>query len=271
MQRLSNSFTGPVSFFRLTASKARDSAAAAGLHCRIAALPPVTYDSTLNIYLWNADDARYETIGTLILGKSFLQAAFVGRNWDTGRGWLAQAPDPGALRNGLGEDIREVNRDDTSIDTNSDLSLVNSSWSEHWTPLPGSTINDSSDTGHEDTGLFVDAKADIGAAVGVAVLAALFGAYSSCEGARGHPELRVFKNLGTWHSVVLEHESFWVPSTFSRSRSSLSMRNFERKTVGQRRKVHKHKSGPRFTLVRLKFEWRKTYWDLCTIRPRDYG
>ncbi|GIZ49315.1 hypothetical protein CKM354_001234700 [Cercospora kikuchii] len=208
---------------------------------RVAALLPVTYDSTLNLYLWDTEDARYTTIvsspaylgfvfspsvtssqrvtikvpfrllnltldplysgrtsatpyfpcqpwvpseqltsdddwpteGTYVLGKSFLQAAFFGRNWENSKGWIVQAPGPGVMRNGLAEDIRDINRDDTTIDTNSDLGLFASSWSDHWTPLGNSTSNDGSNTDDNDAGLSTGAKAGIGAAVGIAALAAI--------------------------------------------------------------------------------------------------
>lgn len=86
-----------------------------------------------------------------ILGRAFLQAAFIGRNWNRQVSWLGQAPGPGLSKNGLGNvmlDIDDVDVDLPDVYTNE--SLFTESWASYWTPLPetesGSTSPPPSDT-----------------------------------------------------------------------------------------------------------------------------
>jgi hypothetical protein len=128
------------------------------------------------------------------LGRAFLQAAFVGRNWRSKTSWLAQAPGPGSGKRGLAEGQIEVIPDQSTMITgypNADnRDLFVDSWRSHWSiaESQGNGGNDnktSGDAGGSGThgsdaassGLSTGAKAGIGigAAVGViALLVALF-------------------------------------------------------------------------------------------------
>lgn len=46
-----------------------------------------------------------------ILGRAFLQSAFLGRNWNSAVSWLAQAPGPGPGLQGLGTSYRDIASD----------------------------------------------------------------------------------------------------------------------------------------------------------------
>ena len=110
-----------------------------------------------------------------LLGRAFLQAAFLGRNWNqVGRhhildhritdysqqiSWLAQAPGPGASKEGLGTNIVDIEDGPTSLPFNNDSSLFAASWEGIWKPLPGGNST-SSPTSTMSKG------AEIGAIVG---------------------------------------------------------------------------------------------------------
>ncbi|KAK8220221.1 hypothetical protein IWZ01DRAFT_536275 [Phyllosticta capitalensis] len=89
------------------------------------------------------------------LGRVFLQAAFVGRNYHSNSSWLAQAPGPGRNNSGLGVVLKEISTDDTEIQGSplGDMTWMKS-WENYLTPLsddsqtsPNSTnSSDSSDT-----------------------------------------------------------------------------------------------------------------------------
>ncbi|KAH9869025.1 hypothetical protein J1614_008102 [Plenodomus biglobosus] len=117
-----------------------------------------------------------------ILGRAFLRAAFIGRNWNRQISWLGQAPGPGVSRDGLGNvmlDIEDTDMELTNIFTNA--SLFTQSWANYWTPLPDpegtqtSGLPRPSTTSNVDsttTSLSTGAKAGIGlGAVVVALLA----------------------------------------------------------------------------------------------------
>jgi hypothetical protein len=79
-----------------------------------------------------------------ILGRSFLQAAFLGRNWNRKVSWLAQAPGPGVTKNGLaggqlGMDIEDADLDLKDIFDNS--TLFGQTWAPYWTPLPKAQVS----------------------------------------------------------------------------------------------------------------------------------
>ncbi|KAK3709072.1 hypothetical protein LTR37_011051 [Vermiconidia calcicola] len=113
--------------------------------------------------------------GNYLLGRAFLQSAFLGRNWNRHISWLAQAPGPGASRTGLGVQPTDIDDGDTSLDFFPDNGRFAASWSDHWTPLEGSTTNGGagsgggSGNGGDDGGLSTGATAGIG--VGAAALA----------------------------------------------------------------------------------------------------
>ncbi|KAK3680801.1 Nucleolar GTP-binding protein 1 [Vermiconidia calcicola] len=123
--------------------------------------------------------------GNYLLGRAFLQSAFLGRNWNRHISWLAQAPGPGASRTGLGVQPTDIDDGDTSLDFFPDNGRFAASWSDHWTPLEGSTTNGDASSGGgsgdggDDGGLSTGATAGIGVgaaalAVGVLGVAAFF-------------------------------------------------------------------------------------------------
>lgn len=74
------------------------------------------------------------------LGRAFLQAAFLGVNWDQETYFLVQAPGPDVEP----QDVQQVTRTDTTLESRSANELMNS-WRRHLTPLQASR-NDSSNT-----------------------------------------------------------------------------------------------------------------------------
>ncbi|QIX01678.1 hypothetical protein AMS68_007195 [Peltaster fructicola] len=118
--------------------------------------------------------------GTYILGRSFLQAAILGRNWAQGISWLAQAPGPGPNREGLGYNPVEIQNNDTSISFDTDTSLFNKSMQGYWTPLPQLSTADSSSSGSgsgsgtsSSSTQGTNAGLSIGAKIGIGLGAAL--------------------------------------------------------------------------------------------------
>ncbi|KAF7591686.1 hypothetical protein BBP40_001194 [Aspergillus hancockii] len=100
---------------------------------------------------------------TPVLGRAFLQAAFVGVNWfegnNTGMWFLGQAPGPG-LPNA---DITAINVRDTALAA-SDNSWEQS-WEKHWRALGTSSSGNSTSS---NGGLTTGQKAGIGIGAGVA-------------------------------------------------------------------------------------------------------
>lgn len=118
-----------------------------------------------------------------ILGRAFLQAAFIGRNWNREVSWLGQAPGPGISKNGLGNVM--LNIDDADIDlpdVYTNETLFTESWASYWTPLPEKEDKPISSTPipsttpdpiSSTTGLSTGAKVGIGlGAAAVALLGA---------------------------------------------------------------------------------------------------
>lgn len=115
------------------------------------------------------------------LGRAFLQAAFVGRNWNTKTSWLAQAPGPGPARQGLGEGQHvDIANDATMIEGFEGEDVFLNSWKGQWSLLEsqGSGGNRSQSVGDGNTsassGFSTGAKAGsgVGAALGTIVLLA---------------------------------------------------------------------------------------------------
>lgn len=117
--------------------------------------------------------------GNYFLGRAFLQAAFIGINWDIPKWFMAQAPGPdvGAA------DTQEIGSNDTSI--NSDpISNFAATWSKNWTPLSQSSSVSSNNTlsnnassnstaspkPNPSKGLSSNAKAGIGVGISVGAL-----------------------------------------------------------------------------------------------------
>ena len=75
--------------------------------------------------------------GYLSLGKAFIQAAFIGRNWDANKWFMAQAPGPGIGPSNL----RLIDRDDNAIMTSDPIGNFETSWAQYWTPISHSGIS----------------------------------------------------------------------------------------------------------------------------------
>lgn len=126
------------------------------------------------------------------LGRAFLQAAFVGVNWNGFNGsaawWLAQAPGPTTPTQ---LQIQAIGNTDTSISA-SQVDWA-STWADTWTPLSdaaaqtsttssasstntGSNASNSAVNNAVSSGLSTGAKAGIGVACGIVGLALIIGA-----------------------------------------------------------------------------------------------
>ncbi|KAL8793459.1 MAG: hypothetical protein Q9195_003942 [Heterodermia aff. obscurata] len=112
--------------------------------------------------------------GGYTLGRAFLQAAFVGVDWnsDTGTWFLAQAPGPNTAKTPQQETLT------TTVSSSSDS--WSDSWAGHWTPIKetSSTINStnatavsgntaSTESSTPKAGLSAGAKAGIGVGCGL--------------------------------------------------------------------------------------------------------
>ncbi|KAL4795254.1 aspartic peptidase domain-containing protein [Aspergillus venezuelensis] len=118
----------------------------------------------------------FHSTDTLVLGRAFLQAAFVAVNWFEGANsaswFLSQAPGPGIGWNGSadGDFIVPVEVTDRTLRGAEEESWLNS-WVQHWTPLEA-TGNESTGapSSYNDSGLSASAKAGIGVGVSIAGL-----------------------------------------------------------------------------------------------------
>ncbi|KAF3054211.1 hypothetical protein E8E11_012027 [Didymella keratinophila] len=119
-----------------------------------------------------------------ILGRAFLQAAFLGRNWNRQISWLAQAPGPGVSKDGLGNVMLDIDNGDVDLkDVFTNEQLLTQSWSNYWTPLPepsatGSPTSSPSPstspiTAEPDEGLSIAGKIGIGLGATAVVLLAI--------------------------------------------------------------------------------------------------
>ena len=117
----------------------------------------------------------------LRLGRAFLQAAFLGRNWNAHTSWLAQAPGPGVGNNGLGDFNTDIQDHDLTLDTFNNASLFAQSWAMHWTvtgqanttSVTPTAVSTSSQSSKSSSGLSTGAEAGIGIGVAAVALAAL--------------------------------------------------------------------------------------------------
>jgi hypothetical protein len=122
----------------------------------------------------------------LVLGKAFLQAAFIGRNWDANKWFMAQAPGPGIGPSNL----RLVDKNDTAIITSDPIGNFGPSWAQYWTPIshsgidPNKTSSNSSSSSADppSSGLSTGVKVGIGVSTCLVGLA-LFG-IAFCVGIR---------------------------------------------------------------------------------------
>jgi hypothetical protein len=133
----------------------------------------------------------YDT-STPVLGRAFLQAAFIGRNWETQTSWIAQAPGPGMRqgrpgqerRQGLGEENLDIPKEAIEIEGYTGSEWFTKSWEGQWSleeSLRGSGMTNpqpsSNGTYPTGVGLSVGIKAGIGVGVAfgvIALVAALF-------------------------------------------------------------------------------------------------
>ncbi|KAK9783637.1 putative Peptidase A1 domain-containing protein [Seiridium cardinale] len=113
-----------------------------------------------------------------VLGRAFLQDAFIGANWLSKSWWLAQAPGPNIPAEA---NVGTIKYGDTTITSGGN------DWKESWTgswtalapsasPAAGDKPSNGTDTGDDGastSGLTTGAKAGVGAGVGVAGLAGL--------------------------------------------------------------------------------------------------
>lgn len=118
-------------------------------------------------------NAFYPSSGAYILGRAFLQAAFVGRNWGQSISWITQAPGPGIGRQGLTQQVTPIAANDLMIETYADQNLFNSSWAPYWTPLAARQNETNNDNVPNHHGLSTGAQAGIGVGVGVVGLVAI--------------------------------------------------------------------------------------------------
>ncbi|KAL9633440.1 MAG: hypothetical protein Q9164_004695 [Protoblastenia rupestris] len=114
------------------------------------------------------------------LGRAFLQGAFVGQNWDTGSYFLAQAPGPRLPES----QVVIIDSDDTSILAIEDAPVWEDTWkgvlskdgTNRASFLPNGSPSSTTPAGlanESSPGLSTRAKAGIGAACAVVVLAAM--------------------------------------------------------------------------------------------------
>ena len=117
----------------------------------------------------------------LRLGRAFLQAAFLGRNWNTHTSWLAQAPGPGVGKNGLGDYNTDIEDGAQTLDTFNNTSLFTQSWAMYWTVtgqvnatgITPTAVSTSSQSSKPPSGLSAGVKAGIGIGVAAVALTAL--------------------------------------------------------------------------------------------------
>ncbi|MCJ1312566.1 hypothetical protein MMC25_006240 [Agyrium rufum] len=127
----------------------------------------------------------YTPDGSYHLGRAFLQAAFLGINWDSRKFFVAQAPGP----NTGPSQITAIHSSDTTIGSNT-IDTYKGSWSAAWTPLPSpsssspSTNSSSapessgqpvSQNSSSSSGLSDSAKIGIGVGIGIVVVLLIAG------------------------------------------------------------------------------------------------
>ncbi|KAJ5319314.1 uncharacterized protein N7506_012018 [Penicillium brevicompactum] len=117
------------------------------------------------------------TNSTPVLGRAFLQAAFVGVNWlHAGKWYLAQAPGPDASFI-----VNTATMDEKNPSVSGSASSWEDTWKGQWVPLPETSTEKTSgtdasnDNSTSDTGLSTGAKIGIivGSAVGGALVLAI--------------------------------------------------------------------------------------------------
>ena len=117
--------------------------------------------------------------GNYYLGRTFLQAAFLSINWDSGNFFLAQGPGPATAE----ANIKSIQPKDTNLSSDS-ISDFLTTWNKTWTPLASQSQSTNTDTSAKPPGnntskafpskrggLSDRARAGIGVGVTVGVLA----------------------------------------------------------------------------------------------------
>ncbi len=122
------------------------------------ATPPVPYFPCKPFHA--ADGSNH-----YFFGKAFLQAAFLGMNWENSQFFLAQAPGPGAAA----PNIQAIASDARTIDSDP-ISNFAASWDQTWTPIPngGSGLS-----GGAKAGIAVGVIAGVLAIAGLVILLCL--------------------------------------------------------------------------------------------------
>jgi hypothetical protein len=72
-----------------------------------------------------------------IISVAFLQAAFIGMNWNNSKWWMAQAPGPRAMLS----TVTSLQNSSETITAIAGQSLWTSSWDSIWTPLAEQNAN----------------------------------------------------------------------------------------------------------------------------------
>ena len=110
---------------------------------------------------------------TYILGRAFLQAAFVGFN--TNASWVAQAPGPGQERKGLGYEPKDLTSSTSAFNVQFGDDLFNQSWSGVWTPLPSQVSGTNFNPNSASSSPFAaNSKSNTGLIIGVVIGGAAF-------------------------------------------------------------------------------------------------
>jgi hypothetical protein len=89
-------------------------------------------DSTVKYFPVMRTEVSQLTAYPILLGRAFMQATFTGTNWSKNISWLAQAPGPGATREGLGYDPIDLDNGAQTLDVQTGDNLFSSSWAGHW-------------------------------------------------------------------------------------------------------------------------------------------
>ena len=103
-----------------------------------------------------------------LLGRAFLQAAFIGANWDLHKFFLAQAPGPGVGSS----QTQQISPDAITINSNP-IGDFDSTWARSWTPKFAANTSHIDESGK--SGLSAGGKAGIavGVIAGAAIIAVL--------------------------------------------------------------------------------------------------
>jgi hypothetical protein len=111
----------------------------------------------------------------ILLGRGFLQAAFMGTNWGVNASFLAQAPGPGSDGEGLGYDPVDMSYADKGLNIQQGDSLFQQSWAGHWTVLSSNNNNGGGGGGDNSSGLSGGVLAGIVVAAvgGLAIIGAI--------------------------------------------------------------------------------------------------